>query len=141
MVLDARVLLCVTDPDFFLKKFLSQNRENGPKIRFFGFIGKFSNQCFLNLVYKESSYYLLYSYTNSILGKNLVPEMWGKILSANQIAGFLDGVYIQNKMMKKPDFLHVDKDSWKLKGNWKILEWVWPLWSKDTKISCISRRN
>ena len=117
MVLDARVLLCVTDPDSFLKKFLSQNWENGPKIRFFGFIGKFSNQCFLNLVYKESSYYLLYSYTNSILGKNLVPEMWGKILSANQIAGFLDGVYIQNKMMKKPDFLHVDKDSWKLKGN------------------------
>ena len=141
MVLDARVLLCVTDPDFFLKKFLSQNWENGPKIRFFGFIGKFSNQCFLNLVYKESSYYLLYSYTNSILGKNLVPEMWGKILSANQIAGFLDGVYIQNKMMKKPDFLHVDKDSWKLKGNWKILEWVWPLWSKDTNIGCISRRN
>ena len=34
----------------------------------------------------------------------------------------------------------------KLKANWKILGgcgkiWVWPLWSKDTKIGCISKRN
>ena len=29
--------------------------------------------------------------------------------------------------MKKPDFLHFDPDSWKLKVDQKILEWVWPL--------------
>ena len=44
--------------------------ENGPKKRFFEFIGKFT----LNLVYKENLYYLLYSWVNPVLGKNLVPE-------------------------------------------------------------------
>ena len=29
--------------DFFLKIFCPRNRENGPKIGFFGFIGKFSH--------------------------------------------------------------------------------------------------
>ena len=34
--------------------------------------------------------------------------------------------------MKKPDFLHVDTDSWKLKVDRKILgwdgqKWVWPV--------------
>ena len=28
-------------------------------------------------------------------------------------------------MTKKPDFLHVDTDSWKLKVDPKILEWAW----------------
>ena len=60
-----------------------------PKIGIFGFIGKFSHCFFLNLVYKESSY-LLYSYTNPMLGKNLFPDIWAKMLSANQIAGFLN---------------------------------------------------
>ena len=45
-------------------------------------------------------------------------------------------------MMKKPDFLHVDADSWKLKVVLNILgghgqKWVWPLWSQDSKIGCI----
>ena len=55
--------------------FSLKNGENGPKIGFFGFIGKFSHYVFLNSVYKESSYYFLYSYTNPIFGKNLVPEI------------------------------------------------------------------
>ena len=47
--------------------------------------------------------------------------------------------------MKRPDLLHVDKGSWKL----KVVEKYWsrrgqkcvrPLWSKNIKISCISRR-
>ena len=90
MVLEAHVLLCVTEADFFLKKFCPKNGENGPKIGLFGFIGKFSHLFFLNLVYKESSYYLWYSCTNPILGKNLVSEIWPKMLLANQIAGFLN---------------------------------------------------
>ena len=48
------------------------------------------------MVYKESSYYLLYSCTNPILGKNLVPEIWAKMLSVNQTAGFLNWHYLQN---------------------------------------------
>ena len=54
------------------------------KIGFFVFTGKF-NQLFLNFIYKESSYYLLYYYTNPILGKNLVPKIWAKMLLANQM--------------------------------------------------------
>ena len=37
--------------------------------------------------------------------------------------------------MKLPDFLHVDTNSPKLK------KWVWPVWSQDSIIDCISRTN
>ena len=89
MVLEAHVL-CLTEPDFFENFFCPTNGENGPKIGFLGFIGKCSHYFFLNLVYKESSCYLLYFWTNPLLGKNLVPEVWTKMLLANQIAGFLN---------------------------------------------------
>ena len=61
----------------FFDVFLSNYGENGPKMFFFKFVVLFS------------LYYLLYSCTNPILGKNLVPEIWTKMLSTNQIAGFL----------------------------------------------------
>ena len=61
---------------FFLKKTCSsQNEENGPKIGFSEFIEKFGRYFFLNLVYNES--------LNTIFGKNLVPEIWVKVLLAN----------------------------------------------------------
>ena len=70
MVLKACVVLCVTEPDFFWeKKKGSKIGENEPKIGFFEFIGNFSFCFFLNLVYNETLYYLLYSYTNLMLGK------------------------------------------------------------------------
>ena len=78
----------------------------------------------LNLVCNESIYYLLYLCTNLTFGKNLVQEIWTKMLLGNQIAGFLNQLYLSNKMMKKPDFLHVDKASWKLKVDWKISSWA-----------------
>ena len=37
------------------------------------------------------------------------------MFSANQIAGFFNQSYLQNKWMKQPDFLHVDTNSNKLK--------------------------
>ena len=37
-------------------------------------------------------YYLLSSSANPMFGKNLVPGMWAKMLSANQIAGFLNQI-------------------------------------------------
>ena len=47
------------------------------------------------------------------------------MLMAGQIVGFLNRLYLQKKMMKKPDFLHVDTDSWKLKVDQKVLWWAW----------------
>ena len=54
------------------------------------FFIKFSDKFFLNLFYKERSYYLQYSCTIPVLGKNVVPEIWAKILLADQITGFLN---------------------------------------------------
>ena len=50
------------------------------------------------------------------------------------------------KMMRKFDFLHVDTDSWKVNLTEKYYgglgqEWLWPLWSQDSEIGCVSRRN
>ena len=105
------------EKDFLKKIFLHRKwgkwTKNGQQIGFFKFIGKFSH-FLLNLVYNERLYYLLYSCTNPIFGKNLVPEIWAKMLLANQITGFLNQRYLQNKMMKNPNFLHVDTDLWKL---------------------------
>ena len=49
-----------------------------------------------------------------MFGKDLVLDIWAKMLFANQITGFLNQLCHKNKMMKKPDFLHADTDSWKL---------------------------
>ena len=39
-------------------------------------------------------------WTNLIFGKILVPEIWAKMLLANEIAEFLNQIYLQNKIMK-----------------------------------------
>ena len=39
------------------------------------------------------------------------------MLSANQIAGFLNQPFLQNKLMKQPNILHVDTNLQKLKIN------------------------
>ena len=38
-------------------------------------------------------------------------------------------------MLKKPDFLHVDTDSWKLKVDQRILGWAWSKMGVATLIS------
>ena len=58
---------------------------------------------------------MLYFCINAIFGKNLVLEIWAEMLAVNKIAGFLNELYLYNKIVKKPDFLLVDTDSWKLK--------------------------
>ena len=68
------------------------------------------------------------------------------MLSANQIAGFLNQPFLQNKWMKQPNTFHVDTSSQKLKVDRKFLvvhgqKWVWPIWSLDSKINCILRMN
>ena len=85
------------------------------KLGFFEFIGKLSCYIFLNLVYNESLFYFLWSFINHIFGENLVPEIWDKMLLANQFPKFLNKLYLQNKMMKKANFLHSDTNSGQLK--------------------------
>ena len=79
---------CAWQSLIFWKKILHQKwgkwAKNGPKIEFFEFIEKLSHWFFLNLVFKESLYYLPYSCTNPIL------EIWAKMCLASQIAGFLN---------------------------------------------------
>ena len=41
------------------------------------------------------------------------------MLSAKQIAGFLNEPFLQNKSTKQPHFLHVDANSQQLKADWK----------------------
>ena len=43
---------------------------------------------------------MFYSCTNPIFWKNQVPEIQVKMLVANQIAGFLNQLYLQNKMIQ-----------------------------------------
>ena len=58
-----------------------------------------------------------------------------KMLLANLIAGFLNQLYLQNKMMKKLDFLHVDKNSLKLKVDSKILGCAWSKMDVSTLVT------
>ena len=58
-----------------------------------------------------------------------------KMLLANLIAGFLNQLYLQNKMMKKPDFLHVDKNSLKFKVDSKILGCAWSKMDVSTLVT------
>ena len=61
------------------KKLLSQkNCGNGPKKNFSEFEKKFSHSFSMNLFHTENLYYLLGSCTNTIFGKNLVPEGIGQ---------------------------------------------------------------
>ena len=68
---------------------------------------------------------MLCSCTNPIFGKILVPEIWAKMFSNKEIAGFFNQPYLQNKSMKYPDFLHVDTNSNRLKIDQIILVLVW----------------
>ena len=79
----------------------------------------------LNLLYNENLYCLLCCWTNLIFWKIFVPDIWAKMFSASQIAGFFNLPYIQNKSLKWPDFLHVDTNSHKLKLDQKVLGCAW----------------
>ena len=68
------------------------------------------------------------------------------MLSVIQIAVFLNQAFLQCKSMKQPHFLYADTNSEKLKVIEKFLlghgqKGVWPIWSLDSKIDSISRKN
>ena len=54
----------------------------------------------------------------SYVGKNLVPKVQTKMLSASHVAGFSNQLFLQNKLTKQLHFLHVDTNSQKLKVDW-----------------------
>ena len=70
------------------------------------------------MFYNENLYYLLCSCANSVFGKNLVPEIEAKMVSANQIPGFL------NQCCYIDDF-HAGTSSGKLKVDSMIFRWTW----------------
>ena len=47
------------------------------------------------------------------------------MLPANQIPGFFNQPYLQNKSMKLSDFFHFDTISYKLKVDQNTFGWVW----------------
>ena len=58
--------------------------------------------------------------------------LWANMLSANQIIGFLNEVFLQNKLTKLYYFLHVDTNSQKLKVDQNFLvghrqRSIWPI--------------
>ena len=57
------------------------------------------------------------------------------MLSANQIEGFLNRIFLQNKSMKQPHFLHADANSPKLKADRKFLGWAWSKMSVANLVS------
>ena len=85
------------------------------------------------------------SVQNLLFSKNVVPEILIKILSTIQIAGFLNQAFLQSKSMKQPHFLYIDTNSQKLKVDSKVFvgyrqKCVWPIWSLNSKIECMSRK-
>ena len=98
------------------------------------------------MLYNENLYYLLCFCIDIIFGKIFVPELWAKMFSANQIAGFFTQQNLQKKSVKYRDSciliqIHI---------NWKLMKkylgghgqkWVWPVWSGDSKTDCTSRMN
>ena len=106
MVLETHMNLCMTagfSRKFFLPPKLGKWTKNGPQTGFLESIeNHYSiNQLFLlNLFYNENLYYLLRAYTNPIFWKIFVLEIWTKMCTANQIVGFFNQPYLQNKSMK-----------------------------------------
>ena len=105
MVLETSMAFCVTKPDFLEKKKICyKNWANGPKMC--------QKQGFLSLLKNLVSHFYWVCSVMKIyficcvpaqipyLGKFIVPEIWAKIFSANQIARFFNQPYLQNKSMK-----------------------------------------
>ena len=55
-------------------------------------------------------------------------------------------MFLKNVQMELTDFMHVDTDLQKLKADQNFLgghgqKRVWPVWSRESKIDCISKMN
>ena len=59
------------------------------------------------------------------------------MLSAIQIAGFLNQAFLQIKSVKQPHFLHDDANSQKWKGDWNVFGGAWSKMSVANLVSGI----
>ena len=60
-------------------------------------------------------------------GKNLVPQLWPKILSTNQTPGFLDSEYLWKESIDVLGFLHGACHQGKVAYETTTFGWVWPV--------------
>ena len=98
-MLEIHMKLSETEPDFSGEKAapkIGKMDQKWAKNRVFEFIEKPGHSFLLNLSCNENLHHLLCSCTDSIF----VHEIWVKIYSANQNAGFFNQLYLQDKLMK-----------------------------------------
>ena len=100
------IRLCVTEPNFlevFFPQKLGKIAQKWAKnvLLFFWVYRKNWLLIFSKLFYNESLYLLC---SRIIFWKNLPPDTLVKMLSANQVAEFLNQPFLQNKFMKWPIF-------------------------------------
>ena len=125
LVLEAYVLLCVTARFFLKSSFCPKNWENWPIIGCFGYIGLLENlviNFFYQTIWSTEKVHIICCILALIPYSEKFWFLWYVSKCMFQIAGFLIWLYLQNKVMEKPNFLHVDKDLWKLK---KLVEKYW----------------
>ena len=72
---------------------------------------------------------------NLLFGKSVIPEIQAKIISATEIAGYLNQAFLQSKLMKRLHFLYVDTNSQKLKVDWKVFGGAWSKMSVANLVS------
>ena len=88
--------------------------KHWPKIWLFEFFWSIRSLMFAEFVLEwKFILFAVFLYKSYIWKKNYVPEIQDKMLSANQIPGFLNQLFLQSKLMKQPNFLHVDTSSQK----------------------------
>ena len=109
---------------FFLPRKLKKCAQSRPKISLF-LLKKLIIIFFLNLVNNESVYYFLCYCKNTICMENVVHEIWAKMLLANQIAGFLNELYFQNKWIKQRIFYSLIQIHEILKVDLKDFQQAW----------------
>ena len=84
----------------FLPPKLGKWTKNGPKTGSFKFIEKSGHYFLLNLSYNKNLFYLLHFWKNCHIWENFCSWDMGETFSANQIAGFFNQPYIQNRSLK-----------------------------------------
>ena len=111
------------NPNFWKNFFCFKNWGKGPKS---GFLNLKKNLVIsFHRIYSIMKILLFAVFINNpIFGKNLTSEIQAKTLSANQIAGFLNHLFLQNKLIKQPHFQHVDTNSQKLKIDFNFFGWA-----------------
>ena len=111
MVLESLIKFCVADLEFLGKTFFA------PRI---GFLKLKKNWIVtFHWIYSIMKIYIISSLPVQFLyyGKSLICEILAKMLSASQITGLLNQLFIQNKSIKQPYFLHFDTNSQILKAH------------------------